>query len=405
LYFIVFSILVLVMQFLHWDLLIQVLPDRCRRWIPWGLAVAHLPLVAFMILRVTGHAGEGMGSVLGPLARVALYFQLFTVVNLVFWGLALGIWKVRRRMGHSIDRGPEDPGRRAFLRKTAAGGIGIMAAASASGADEAYGDPEVTRTVLWFADLPMGLDGLRIVQLADLHCGPLVGESLVKRWRLLAERENPDLVVITGDLVDSLPGEIEPFVDAFQGFQAPLGRFAILGNHDYFTDPRPIWRGLEQAGFTCLENRHEVVRRRDAEMAILGLQDPMARNGRFRSLRFGPGPMPQDVLVRLPREPWRLCLCHRPSNWDLARETGARLTLSGHTHGGQVNLIPGFSTAQVLGPYTSGLYRYQGQVLYVSRGLGVVGLPMRIGASPEIAVLTLRRKEIPSMHPAEPLIP
>ena len=188
-YFIAFSILVLVMQFLHWDLLIQVFPDRCRRWIPWGLVVAHLPLVAFMIFRVTGHAGEGMGSVLGPLARVALYFQLFTVVNLVFWGLALGIWKVRRRMGHSIDRGPEDPGRRAFLRKTAAGGIGIMAAASASGADEAYGDPEVTRTVLWFADLPMGLDGLRIVHLTDLHCGPLVGGSLVKRWRLLAERD------------------------------------------------------------------------------------------------------------------------------------------------------------------------------------------------------------------------
>ena len=403
-YFIVFSLLVIGMQILHWDLLIQVLPDRYRRWIPWGLAAAHLPLALFMLLRIAGHAGEGMGSALGPLARAALYFQLFTFLNLLFWGVALGLWKARRRRGHAIDRGPEDPGRRAFLRKSAAGGVGIMVAAGIKGADEAYGDPEVTRTTLWFGDLPSEFDGVRILELADLHCGPLVGADLVRRWRMLAEREAPDLVVVVGDLVDSLPAEAESFVEAFRDFPAPLGRFAILGNHDYFTDPAPIWAGLERAGFACLENRHHVVRRGGGEMAVLGLQDPMARNGRFRGIRFGPGPMPQDVLASLPGNAWRLCLCHRPSNWNLARETGARLTLSGHTHGGQVNLIPGFSTAKVLGPYDSGLYRYQGQVLYVSRGLGVVGLPMRIAASPELALLTLRRKEIPSLHPAAPLI-
>ena len=228
--------------------------------------------------------------------------------------------------------------------------------------------------------------------------------KIIKRWRMMAEREKPDLIVITGDLVDSMPAEIEPFVDAFRDFPAPLGRFAILGNHDYFTDPKPIREGLERTGFTCLENRHVVVRRGGAEMTILGLQDPMARNGRFLNLHFGPGPMPQEVLTRLPKIPWRLCLCHRPSNWDLARETGASLTLSGHTHGGQINLIPGISSALMLGRYTSGLYRYQGQTLYVSRGLGVVGLPMRIAAAPEIAVITLLRKENPSMLPADGLI-
>jgi len=401
LYFLVSFLVVLSMQWLHWKLLVQVFPDRCRRWIPGVLLLLHGPLLTYMLFRITGNAAEGWVLTLRPLARGALYFQMFTLVNLFFWGLALAAWKARKHLGHSSDRGSRDPSRRAFLRKTAAGGVGILVATGTAGAEQAYGDPEITRTNLWFADLPPGLDGLRIVQLTDLHCGPLVGPGLVQRWRLLTEREDPDLLVITGDLVDSLPEEIDAFVAAFRGVPAALGRFAILGNHDYFTDPGPIWAGLERAGFTCLENRHAVVERRGARMTVLGLQDPMARNGRFLNLRFGPGPMPQDVLLQLPKEPWRLCLCHRPSNWNLARETGARLTLAGHTHGGQINLIPGFSSANILGPYTSGLYRYQGHSLYVSRGLGVVGLPIRIGAPPELTVITLHRKEIPSLQPGE----
>ena len=404
LYFLVPFILVLGLQFLHWRLLIQVFPDRFHRWIPWCLLVIHLPLLVYMGYRLTGNTVGSLGSALRPLARGALYFQFLTLVNLFFWGLAVGVWRFRRWLGHTFDKGPQDPSRRAFLRKSAAGGVGILVATGTVGAEQAYGDPEITRTALWFADLPQGLEGVRIVHLTDLHSGPLIGAGLLRRWRLLAEREQPDLLIITGDLVDSLPGEIEPFVEAFRDFPAHLGRFAILGNHDYFTDPKPIWQGLERAGFSLLENRHVVLGRGGAEMVVLGLQDPMARNGRFLDLRFGPGPMPQDVLARLPKGPWRLCLCHRPSNWDLARETGAQLTLSGHTHGGQINLIPGVSTAKILGPYTSGLYRYQGQTLYVSRGLGVVGLPMRIGAAPEIAVITLHRKEIPAMLPADALV-
>jgi predicted MPP superfamily phosphohydrolase len=266
---------------------------------------------------------------------------------------------------------------------------------------EAYGDPEISRFDLRFPDLPEGFEGFRIVQLSDLHAGPLIGPNLLKRWRFLAERERPDILVITGDFVDSLPEELDPFTEAFRNFSAPMGHFAILGNHDYFTDPSPIWKGLEAMGYHCLENRHVVLERNGSKMAILGLQDPMARSGRFRGIRFGPGPMPQDVAQMIPGDLWRLGLCHRPSNWDLALEAGARLTLSGHTHGGQINLLPGISSAKMLGPYTSGIYRHNGNVLFVNRGLGVVGLPMRVGAPPEIAVITLRRQEIPSFLPAE----
>jgi hypothetical protein len=404
LYFLIPFLMAFGLQFLHWELLKQILPDRFRRLIPWTLVLIHLPLIVYMGYRFTGNAADGLGPVLRPLARGALYFQFLTLTNLFFWGLSVLLWKLRGWWAYRREKHAPSQDRRAFLRKTSGVGVGILVATGVGGAEQAYGDPEITRTSLHFSDLPEGLDGLRIVQLSDLHCGPLVGENLVKRWRVLAERERPELLIITGDFVDSLPQEMAAFVDAFEEFPAPLGRLAILGNHDYFTDPRPIWEQLERMGFLCLENRHVVVKRKGAEMVVLGLQDPMARNGSFRDLQFGPGPMPQDVLMQLPAGLWRLCLCHRPSNWDLARETGAKLTLSGHTHGGQINLIPGVSSAYLLGPYTSGLYRYQSQALYVSRGLGVVGLPMRVGAAPEIAVITLHRKEIPSMLPADDLI-
>ncbi|HWQ09189.1 MAG TPA: metallophosphoesterase, partial [Holophaga sp.] len=240
-FFAVAFLAVIGLQGLHWNLLIQVVPDRVRRWVPWVLLAIHLPLAAYMGFRISGHAAEGLGFALRPLARGALYFQLFTLVNLLFWAVALAIWKVKRKLGHTFDRGPFDPSRRAFLRKAAGGGVAVLAATSAGGAAQAYGDPEITRTTLWFSDLPPGLDGLKLVQLTDLHCGPLVRPGQVLRWRFLAEREAPDLLLVTGDFVDSLPGEVAPFVDAFRGFHAPLGRFAILGNHDYFTDPRPIW--------------------------------------------------------------------------------------------------------------------------------------------------------------------
>ncbi len=364
----------------------------------------HLPLLIYMVYRVTGSAAHGLGPLLRPFARGALYFQMFTLVDLLLWGITAGFWRLRRWWTQTLDASPQDPGRRRFLRASTAGGVGVLVVAGVGGSVQAYGDPEITRLELPFWDLPQGLDGIRIVHLSDLHAGPLVGSSLLKRWRVLAEREKPDILVITGDFVDSLPEEMGPFVEAFQSFSAPLGRFAILGNHDYFTDPHPIWNDLEQLGFACLENHHAIVNRNGAQLAVLGLQDPMARNGRFLDMKFGPGPMPQDVLLRLPKEPWRLCLCHRPSNWNLALETGARLTLSGHTHGGQINIVPGVSSAYLVGPYTQGIYREKGQVMYVNRGLGVVGVPMRISAPPEIAVITLRRKEIPSMLPGSDLI-
>jgi len=396
--FLIIVLVVGLLQFLHLQLLRLELPDRFQRWIPWFLVVLHLPIAIHAALRFAVPGAPPLPGPLWAMARMGFYFQALTFVHLLLAMVAEGLWRIwqrstqtdREETGEAEEKGV-DPGRRAFLRTAAVAGAGVATALGAGGAREAYGDPEITRQQLFFPDLPEGLDGLRLVQLSDLHAGPLIGAAVLRRWRELAERERPELLLFTGDLVDSRAEELAPLLEAFKGFRPPLGTFSVLGNHDYFDDPRPLWRDLEAAGIRSLENRAALVQRRGALLALVGLQDPMARNGRFLRKVYGPGPRPVEATLGLPEEAFRLCLNHRPSEWKSALEAGARLTLSGHTHGGQINLVPGLSSAIVLGPYTDGLYRRGDDQLYVSRGLGVVGLPMRIQAPPELVVIELRR--------------
>jgi len=392
--FLLALVLILLVQWLHLRLLRLELPERAHRWLPWLLGLIHVPLVVFALMRMAATGSHSAMPLLRGLARAGFYFQAFSVLHLVIGMVAQGLWRLSRRLTERDDSGeqaPEDPSRRAFLRVAAVASTGAAVTLGASGSREAFGDPRITRRDLAFPDLPADLDGVRLAHLSDLHAGPLVSPETLVRWRILTERERPDLLVFTGDLVDSRPEELESLLTAFRGFEPPLGRFAVLGNHDYFDDPRPIWRDLERSGIRCLENAAALVTRGSAVLAVLGLQDPMARNGRFRRLVFGPGPRPNEAARDLPADAFRICLNHRPSEWEQALAAGARLTLSGHTHGGQINPIPGFSSAHLIGPRTDGLYRQGEDLLYVSRGLGVVGLPIRIAAPPEIAILTLRR--------------
>lgn len=392
--FLIALILILLLQWLHLRLLRLELPERMHRWLPWILGGLHVPLVVFAFLRLAAIGNHEGLLWLRRLVRGGFYFQAFTALHLLIGMTADGAWRAWQRLKDrevESEETPEDPSRRVFLRVAALGSGGAALALGNSGMREAYGDPQITRLTLRFPDLPPGLDGLRLAHLSDLHAGPLVSAGLLRRWRRLTEREHPELLLFTGDLVDSRPEELAPLLQAFADFPAPLGRFAVLGNHDYFEDPRPIWQDLEAAGIPCLENRAALVQRGGDTLAVLGLQDPMARNGRFRRLVFGPGPRPMEALRDVPGNAFRLCLNHRPSEWEQALTAGARLTLSGHTHGGQINPIPGVSSAHLIGPRTAGIYRQGEQVLYVSRGLGVVGLPMRVAAPPELVIITLAR--------------
>ncbi|HJV22032.1 MAG TPA: metallophosphoesterase [Holophagaceae bacterium] len=385
--FLVTLVLLTLLQVGHLHLLRRQLPERWHGRLAWALALLHLPLAAYFLLRLTGFSHLALMELLRPLARIAFYFQAVTMLHMAMAGSLLLYWKYRHPKAHVMS-----PSRRAFLRGAALGSAAVATVSSAAGALQAYGPPETPTLELPFEDLPEGLDGLRIALLSDLHVGPLIPGQVLALWRQALQGLQPDLVLYGGDFVDSRPEELAPFLGLFHDVTCPLGSFAVLGNHDYFQDPRPIWRGLESIGIRPLENAHVILERNGARLALVGLQDPMALNGRFQGVTFGPGPDPLTAGRDLPADAFRICLNHRPSEWAAAVATGARLTLSGHTHGGQINLIPGLNSARILGPHTSGLYQEDGRTLFVTRGLGVVALPMRINAPPELPLLVLRKQ-------------
>ncbi len=249
------------------------------------------------------------------------------------------------------------------------------------GFSNALDQPGVRRRRLDLPNLPQQWDGLRILQISDVHAGPYMDADRMMRMRDMADRLNPDIIVFTGDQMDRRDSDANIFVKGFSGISAPMGVWGILGNHDHFIDPRRSERALEAAGIQPLVNSAVMFERSGASLALVGIEDLQARDGR------GPD---FSVLEKYPTS-FRICLCHQPQGWHQAVAAGAHLTLSGHTHGGQIALtrrnlnVARFSTRYIAGPY-----RREEAFLYVSRGVGVGAVPVRVGAPPEIDLLTLR---------------
>jgi predicted MPP superfamily phosphohydrolase len=241
--------------------------------------------------------------------------------------------------------------------------------------------PGVRRQRLDLPNLPTQWDGLRILQISDVHAGPYMDADRMQRLRNLAAGLEPDLIVFTGDQMDRRDSDAGLFARGFRGISAPMGVWGILGNHDHFIDPKRSEWALETAGIEPLINSAVTFDRSGASLALIGLEDLQARDGRA----------PDFSLLEKHPTSFRICLCHQPQGWRQAAAAGAHLTLSGHTHGGQIALtgrnlnVARFSTRYIAGPY-----RREEAFLYVSRGVGVGAVPVRVGAPPEIDLLTLR---------------
>jgi predicted MPP superfamily phosphohydrolase len=243
--------------------------------------------------------------------------------------------------------------------------------------------PRVRAHDVPIAGLPEAFDGCRIAQISDLHCGPFASAARVERWVSAVNDLAPDLVAVTGDLIASGSAFV-PVVAACLGrLRAPEGVYACMGNHDYFTEGEEMAHALERAGLTLLRNRGVEVRRGDATLYVAGVDDTWtARHD-----------VPAAVAARPAGVPV-LLLAHDPALFPEAAALGVDLTLSGHTHGGQLGL-PFFSRklnlARIMTRFTTGFYRSGESALYVNRGLGTTGPPVRLAVAPEIALLTLRR--------------
>ncbi len=277
--------------------------------------------------------------------------------------------------------------RRRFLARATYLYAGAGTALSASGIWSAYRLPEVTRRTLAFPDLPPGLDGLTVLHLSDLHAGVHLGEDKMQEIVTQAKALRPDLIVQTGDMVDISRAYIPPYVRAFRELAAPLGVVTVLGNHDRYTGEREVIRGCLDAGQVFVQNGCHVVERNRATLALLGIDDPHNWTA--------DDPQPRDVALALraaPPEAFHVLLAHRPGAWDSAAPRGIPLTLAGHIHGGQFYLpLVGWSPGRLITKYVMGHFQRGNSQLYVSRGIGVVGAPIRVFAPPEIELFELRR--------------
>ncbi|HEU4556588.1 MAG TPA: metallophosphoesterase [Longimicrobium sp.] len=243
-----------------------------------------------------------------------------------------------------------------------------------------------------FPDLPAGLDGMRVVQLSDLHVGPHTSRRHLARIAEAVRRADPDLVVLTGDQVDDYARDVEPLGRALGGLSAPLGIVAIPGNHDVYAGWTAVRRGMEQIGWTVLVNEAVPVERNGTRFWIAGTGDPAGGS------RPGASPVAPDVertLAAVPRDEFTLALAHNPALWPALAARGVELTLSGHTHHGQL-AVPrlGWSVASVFLELAMGAYRQGRSVLYINPGTNFWGIPFRIGALPEVTVVTLHRAPV-----------
>jgi uncharacterized protein len=258
-------------------------------------------------------------------------------------------------------------------------------------------------TSLW--PTPPALDGLRIVHLSDLHIGAFMRRTAIRRAVDLANAAQPDLAVLTGDLITSARDPLEDCVAEVSRLRAPLGVWGCHGNHERWAGVEARAQALfQRSGMHLLRQQCAELSWRGGAINLIGVDDQRerARPGEPSSLLRG-----IEALVR-PDIP-NILLSHNPDTFPRAAALGIELSLAGHTHGGQLRVALGgrqWSPARLVTPFVAGLYRLpcgreargdgpaprprQSAFLYVNRGLGTFGLPVRLGVPPEITVLTLR---------------
>jgi uncharacterized protein len=316
-----------------------------------------------------------------------LLMGLFSILLIGIWArdlLWLALWLVDKVL--PIEALPEDPDRRAFLGRAL--NLGLLGLAGGLGALAVWRSQKVAEVVsvrIPIRGLPEALDGFRIAQISDLHIGPTVRGPLI---RTLVERVNaqkPDLVAMTGDLVDGPVERLASHVAPLKGLRSRHGTWFVTGNHEYYSGVH-AWCGhvRDELGWTVLNDAHAVVEHDGARILVAGVTDLMAASMEPEHV--------SDVgkaVDGAPETDLRLLLAHQPEAAPAARAHGFDLQLSGHTHGGQY--FPFTALIKLVKRWVVGLYREGDLHVYVNPGTTWWGPPMRLGSPQEITVLELFR--------------
>ena len=358
--------------------------DNHLRQLGVGWQVLHFLPVTILMVAIIILAFRGMNTLLFRIIFIVLLCVVLPqLILLCFWGA----------------------GKIFTSAASALGTIGLVvafciSAASFYGLVWGWRHLVVRQQTITVPDLPKEFDGFRIVQVSDLHLEMFEGQEVF--IRSLVDSVNaarPDLIVFTGDLVSRKSREMLPFMDILSQMKAPYGVMSILGNHDYSIygpfhgSPKAIEHDLDlfkeyqrQMGWDLLLNEHRFIRRDSAQIAVIGVENE-GKSGKVRR-----ADLPR-AIEGVPDSCFKLLLTHDPWHWrhEVTRTTNIQLTLSGHTHAAHFR-IGDVSPSRLVYSEWRGLYRKGSQQLFISSGIGGM-LAFRLGAWPEINVLTLRREQ------------
>lgn len=407
------------------NLILAAINLRAYRWFveafapaPWLRRFVAGLLGASLLTTFAGRLVSRAGYELAVPGLFVLAFavQLAALISVALL-LCLDLWRLLRRLGRfalafrrtidsqrAVQPEPEQKpapapevavSRRHFALQAAVGSTFLI-----GGSSSVYGsllgrhDYVIEDVPIAIPGLSRAFDGFSIVQLSDIHIGQFVGEPELRAAETLVRQAAPDLIVLTGDLLDHDPRFAE-HLGRFVRRLEPLARHGVCvvsGNHDFYAGITPTVSALEAGGARVLRNQGIVLGDASAGIALLGVDD-------VRGARFEPhaGPDLTRALASLPTMAGRVSpaldlprvlLCHNPSYFEHAQER-VDLQLSGHTHGGQVNLLVRPADWVFPHGWIAGLYREGSSRLYVNRGFGTAGPPARVGAPPEVSRIVL----------------
>ena len=358
---------------------------RDPRWAaPWStvggtllsLLAASIPLA---LILGRGQGDLRRGFVWGGYVWLGVMFLLFTVV------LSTDLLRLLALLGRRIAAAqPFDPHRRTQLARLTAGVTGVLVSGLSAVALRSVRRPVEVRSVSVRLDrLPRAQDGFRIVQLTDIHVGPTIGRTFIEEIVARANALAPDLIAITGDLVDGTVSQLARAIEPLAKLRAPHGVFFVTGNHEYFSNAEAWMSEINRLGIRVLRNERVPIGNGTVGFDLAGVDDRSA-------VHYG-GLSPQEALGQAlhGRDPGRelVLLAHQPRTLLDAEPFGVGLQLSGHTHGGQ--MWPFNFVVALQQPFVAGLHRRGGAQIYVSRGTGYWGPPMRLGAPAEITEIRL----------------
>ena len=297
------------------------------------------------------------------------------------------------------------PERRRFVSQIALGIAAIPFASFLYGMTKGKYNFKVIKQILFFEDLPEAFDGTTITHISDIHSGSFDDAEKIQYAIDLINQQNSDMVLFTGDIVNTHATEMDPWIATFKGIHNPkFGKFSILGNHDYgeYVD----WKKNEKAklenfeaikdihrkiDFKLLLNEHVKIKNDNQEIAIVGVENWGRKFGERGDLKL--------ASKGLAQKDFKIVMSHDPSHWDEKiqhDENHYHLTFSGHTHGFQFGIeIPGWikwSPVQYVYKQWAGLYENAGKYIYVNRGFGFHAYPGRVGIMPEITVIELKKR-------------